>query len=75
MACWVCTLLLDTLVHLSDTTIHRWSYGINLTLIGNAVYASMDIPDAFLAAVKLLNYLDWDRSQNTMFVIFIGVWT
>jgi acyl-CoA-dependent ceramide synthase len=46
-----------------------------MTLIGNAVYASMDIPDAFLAAVKLLNYLDWDRSQNTMFVIFIGFWT
>jgi hypothetical protein len=26
-----------------------WSYLINLTLIGNAVYMSMDIPDAFLA--------------------------
>jgi acyl-CoA-dependent ceramide synthase len=46
-----------------------------MTLIGNAVYTSMDIPDAFLAAVKLLNYLDWDPSQNIMFVIFIGFWT
>lgn len=27
----------------------RWSYLINLTLFGNAVYMSMDIPDAFLA--------------------------
>lgn len=27
----------------------RWSYLINLTLIGNAVYVSMDIPDIFLA--------------------------
>lgn len=27
----------------------RWSYGTNMTLIGNAVYVSMDIPDAFLA--------------------------
>lgn len=26
-----------------------WSYLINLTLIGNAVYMSMDIPDALLA--------------------------
>ena len=29
--------------------LHRWSYLINLTLIGNAVYMSMDIPDAFFA--------------------------
>lgn len=27
----------------------RWSYGVNLTLIGNAVFVSMDIPDVFLA--------------------------
>jgi len=29
--------------------IHRWSYLLNYTLIGNAVYMSMDIPDTFLA--------------------------
>ncbi len=27
----------------------RWSYLVNLTFIGNAVYMSMDIPDTFLA--------------------------
>lgn len=26
-----------------------WSYGVNLTLIGNAVFVSMDIPDVFFA--------------------------
>ena len=31
-----------------------WSYLINLTRIGNAVYVSMDIPDAFLAVRVLL---------------------
>jgi len=29
--------------------IFRWSYLVNLTYIGNAVYMSMDIPDTFLA--------------------------
>lgn len=52
-----------------------WSYGINLTLIGNAVYTSMDIPDVLLAASKLLNYLRWKRSLDILYVIFIGVWT
>jgi hypothetical protein len=28
---------------------NRWGYLINLTLIGHAIYMSMDIPDAFLA--------------------------
>jgi acyl-CoA-dependent ceramide synthase len=57
------------------TTVPRWSYGINLTLIGNAVYASMDIPDFFFAMSKLFNYLSWKRTQNIMFIIFVGVWT
>jgi acyl-CoA-dependent ceramide synthase len=57
------------------TTVPRWSYGINLTLIGNAVYVSMDIPDFFLAVAKVFNYLHWEWTSNTVFVIFIGVWT
>jgi acyl-CoA-dependent ceramide synthase len=57
------------------TTVYRWSYGINLTLIGNAVYTSMDIPDFFLAITKVINYLNWEWSQNTTFIIFIGFWT
>ncbi|KAH9062696.1 longevity assurance proteins LAG1/LAC1 [Lactarius vividus] len=61
--------------HLVTLWLVGWSYGINLTLIGNAVYTSMDIPDVFLAITKVLNYLNWEYSQNIVFVIFIGVWT
>lgn len=56
-------------------TVSRWSYGVNLTLIGNAVYTSMDIPDFFLAIAKVFNYLHLDGIENPMFVIFIGFWT
>lgn len=35
--------------HYALTFLHRWSYLVNMTLIGNAVYMSMDIPDVFLA--------------------------
>jgi hypothetical protein len=35
----------------------------------------MDIPDSFLAMVKVLNYLHREWAQNVMFVIFIGFWT
>lgn len=46
-----------------------------MTLIGNAVYTSMDIPDVFLAIIKLINYLRWENTENIVFVVFIGVWT
>lgn len=52
-----------------------WSYLINLTLIGNAIYMSMDIPDAFLAFSKLLNYMKMERAKFASFVVFIGFWT
>ncbi|KAH9985860.1 hypothetical protein BJV77DRAFT_1161896 [Russula vinacea] len=68
-------LVLRTLLFVYYTTVPRWSYGINLTLIGNAVYASMDIPDFFFGMSKLFNYLRWKRTQNIMFIVFVGVWT
>ncbi|KAA1466431.1 longevity assurance proteins LAG1/LAC1 [Dentipellis sp. KUC8613] len=52
-----------------------WSYGINLTYIGNAVYMSMDIPDTFLALSKLINYIQWNRLKIVTFVFFLGIWT
>lgn len=36
---------------------------------------SMDIPDAALAASKLLNYIQWERAKIISFVTFVGVWT
>ncbi|RXW22909.1 hypothetical protein EST38_g2959 [Candolleomyces aberdarensis] len=52
-----------------------WSYFLNMTIIGSAVYMSMDIPDAFFAASKLLNYIQWERAKMVAFGTFIGVWT
>ncbi|KAI0719844.1 TLC domain-containing protein [Cerioporus squamosus] len=52
-----------------------WSYLINLTLIGQAVYLSMDLPDTFLALSMLLNYLRWDRAKVAVFAVFLGIWS
>ncbi|KZV72108.1 longevity assurance proteins LAG1/LAC1 [Peniophora sp. CONT] len=52
-----------------------WSYGVNMTLLGNAVYLSMDVPDAFFAFSKLLNYLDFKITKNISFIVFLCVWT
>ncbi|TCD69653.1 hypothetical protein EIP91_006670 [Steccherinum ochraceum] len=52
-----------------------WSYLVNLTLIGNAVYMSMDIPDVFLAFSKLLNYIQAEKTKVVVFVFFIGIWS
>ena len=75
MAHWVCPWFCVRSYLSTYTTVPRWSYGINLTLIGNAVYASMDIPDFFFGMSKLFNYLRWKRTQNIMFIVFVGVWT
>jgi len=48
---------------------------MNLTLIGNAVYMSMDIPDMALALSKLLNYLQLERAKVVSFAIFVCLWT
>ncbi|KAL7282392.1 longevity assurance proteins LAG1/LAC1 [Trametes coccinea BRFM310] len=53
-----------------------WSYLINLTYIGNAVYLSMDLPDTFLAMSLLLNYIQWDRIKIAVFALFlIPLWS
>ncbi|KAJ3937291.1 MAG: longevity assurance proteins LAG1 LAC1 [Lentinula lateritia] len=61
--------------HIVTIWLVGWSYLINLTLIGNAVYMSMDIPDAFFAFSKLLNYLRAERAKVVSFIIFIFIWT
>jgi len=61
--------------HLVTLWLVGWSYFVNLTLIGNAVYMSMDIPDAFLAFSKILNYIQWNTAKVFAFVVFIVVWT
>jgi acyl-CoA-dependent ceramide synthase len=52
-----------------------WSYLVSMTFMGQAVYMSMDIPDAFLAASKLLNYMRFERAKTVMFAVLIPTWT
>ncbi|KAK0191074.1 longevity assurance proteins LAG1/LAC1 [Armillaria mellea] len=61
--------------HIVTIWLVGWSYLVNLTLIGNAVYMSMDIPDTSFAFSKLLNYMQWERAKVVSFVFFIGIWT
>jgi len=61
--------------HMVTLWLVGWSYFINLTLIGNAVFMSMDIPDTFLAFSKLLNYIQLDKAKTYAFALFIMIWT
>ncbi|KAJ7599292.1 TLC domain-containing protein [Mycena floridula] len=52
-----------------------WSYFMNLTYIGNAVFLSMDIPDAIFAMSKILNYIHYDRAKVVFFGTLVVAWT
>ncbi|KAJ7232419.1 TLC domain-containing protein [Mycena rebaudengoi] len=49
-------------------------YMINLTLIGNAVFVSMDIPDMLFSVLKVLHYIGWIRAKLPAFVTFVCGW-
>ncbi|KAK7470546.1 sphingosine N-acyltransferase lag1 [Stygiomarasmius scandens] len=51
------------------------SYLVNLTLIGNAVFMSMDISDSSFSFSKLLNYMGMERAKIVSFAIFAVIWT
>ncbi|EJD01093.1 longevity assurance proteins LAG1/LAC1 [Fomitiporia mediterranea MF3/22] len=61
--------------HLVTLWLIGWSYGINLTLIGNAVFVSMDIPDTFLAFSQLCNKLNLLRTKIIALMVFLIIWT
>ncbi|KAG8836214.1 hypothetical protein FRC17_008950 [Serendipita sp. 399] len=52
-----------------------WSYIINLTLIGNAIFLTMDWSDVFIALSKCFNYLQMQRTKTIAFAWFTCVWT
>ncbi|BGP13495.1 hypothetical protein JCM10213_000697 [Rhodosporidiobolus nylandii] len=60
--------------HIVTLWLVGWSYMINLTMIGTAVFVSMDLPDICLAFSKCLNYLDLQRTSEISFVFFLVVW-
>jgi len=61
--------------HIVTLELIAGSYLVNMTLIGNAVFVSMDIPDAFFALSKICNYLNLDKTKAFTFVIFFFAWT
>ncbi|KZP06186.1 longevity assurance proteins LAG1/LAC1 [Athelia psychrophila] len=61
--------------HIVTIWLIGWSYLANMTLIGNAVYLSMDLPDSFLAFSKLLNYMRYDRAKSVSFAMLVVLWT
>jgi len=61
--------------HIVTLWLIGWSYGVNMTLIGNAVFVSMDIPDVFLALSKICNYLKWEKTKIVTFATFFVIWT
>jgi len=52
-----------------------WSYLVNMTLIGNAVFLSMDFPDTVLAVSKLLNYMQREIAKAITFCGLLVAWT
>ncbi|KAF9557254.1 longevity-assurance protein 1 [Agrocybe pediades] len=50
------------------------SYVCNHTYTGNAVFLSMDIPDAFLSFSQLLNAMQWNTAKVYAFAIFYVIW-
>lgn len=61
--------------HIVTLWLISWSYLINLTVIGNAVFISMDISDIFLALSKSCNYLQLEKTTAVVYAWFVGVWT
>jgi len=61
--------------HIVTLWLIGWSYLVNMSPIGNAVFITMDISDVFLASAKLLNYLKLEKTSMVALVLFFGVWT
>ncbi|KAF9513209.1 hypothetical protein BS47DRAFT_1485744 [Hydnum rufescens UP504] len=52
-----------------------WSYTINLTYIGNAVFLTMDVSDVVFSFAKVCKYLEWETTAAVAFSAFVCVWT
>jgi len=52
-----------------------WSYLVNMTMMGNAVFLSMDFPDTTLAISKLFNYMQLEVPKAIAFAVLIVAWT
>ncbi|KAJ7245926.1 TLC domain-containing protein [Mycena haematopus] len=60
--------------HVVTVWMVTWSYMMNVTQLGNAVFVSMDVPDVLLSFSKMLNYLRLGRAKVISFAIFVISW-
>jgi len=61
--------------HLVTIWLVGWSYGVNMTWIGNAVFLTMDVSDVFLAIPKIFYYIKLKTTTTISFSIFVCIWT
>ncbi|KZO93741.1 longevity assurance proteins LAG1/LAC1 [Calocera viscosa TUFC12733] len=61
--------------HIVTLWLIGWSYLVNLTFIGNAVFITMDFSDIWLSFSKCLNYMQLDRTSTVSFIWLICIWT
>ncbi|KAJ7863665.1 TLC domain-containing protein [Mycena leptocephala] len=60
--------------HIVTVWMVSWSYLMNVTLLGNAVFVSTDVPDMLFSLSKLLNYLGHERAKVVSLGVFCVVW-
>ncbi|KAF8196786.1 TLC domain-containing protein [Mycena galopus ATCC 62051] len=61
--------------HIITIWLITWSYLMNITFAGQAVFLSMDIPEVFFAFSKLLNYAGMTRAKIVSLALFACTWT
>ncbi|XP_026580231.1 ceramide synthase 3-like, partial [Pseudonaja textilis] len=56
--------------HVSAILLTGFSYCVNFIPIGSLVMIVHDAPDILMYAAKVFNYLEWQKTCNTLFIIF-----
>ncbi|KAI9596946.1 TLC domain-containing protein [Syncephalis fuscata] len=50
------------------------SYYTHVTPVGNAILCCMDFADILLSTAKVFNYMKWQRTTDTCFIVFLVSW-
>ncbi|KAF9106960.1 sphingosine N-acyltransferase lag1 [Mortierella sp. AM989] len=60
--------------HIITCLLVGFSYSLNFTSVGHAIFCAMDFSDIVLAACKMLKYMKKDRLADVGFVFFVFTW-
>ncbi|KAF9359063.1 sphingosine N-acyltransferase lag1 [Mortierella sp. AD094] len=60
--------------HIITCLLVGFSYSLNFTSVGHAIFCAMDFSDIVLAACKMLKYMRKDRLADIGFVFFVFTW-